>query len=376
MIKRINVKQTKIQVKVRELIVNYSDSEENGVFAYDGKLNVRPAYQREFVYSDKKRDLVLDSVVCGIDLGKMYWSDNGDGTFEVLDGQQRTLSICQYCANVFSMEFEDGFPKYFSNLSDEEKELILDYEIDVVICEGASEEKLKLFNRLNVAGEVLTNQELLNAAYTGRWLTDAKRKFSKTGCVAYKIGNKLVNGTPIRQDYLETALKWITNGEKDGIAKYMSKHQHDSDAYELWGYFQNVIEWVSAKFKVYRKEMKGIEWGLLYNQYHENYYDADELEKEIKQLMADDDVTAKKGIYEYLLSNKTLEKKLNIRQFTESQKRAAYERQNGKCPHCDEVHPYEEMEGDHITPWHLGGKTTIDNLQMLCKACNRTKGGK
>ena len=374
--KRINIKQEKIQVRVRELVNGYQDSEESGVLAYDGKLNVRPAYQREFVYNDKKRDLVLDSVVCGIDLGKMYWSDNEDGTYEVLDGQQRTLSICQFCNNEFSMEFEDGFPKFFSNLTDEQQNIILDYEIDVVVCNGTSEEKLKLFNRLNVAGEVLTDQELLNAAYTGRWLTDAKRKFSKTGCVAYKIASKLVSGTPIRQDYLETALRWISNGEKGGIAKYMSVHQGDSDAYELWSYFQNVIEWVNAKFPHYRKEMKGIEWGLLFNQYKDNRYDSDELERLVVELMSDDDVTAKKGIYEYLLSNKTLEKKLNIRQFAESQKRAAYERQGGICPICGEHHEYEEMEGDHITPWCEGGKTNVDNLQMLCKACNRTKGKK
>ena len=374
--KRISIEQSKIRVKVSDLIDGYLDSEENGVFAYGGKLNVRPAYQREFVYNNEKRDLVLDSVACGIDLGKMYWSDNGDGTYEILDGQQRTLSICQFCNNDFSMEFEEGVPRMFANLDDEGQNAILDYEIDVVVCKGTSEEKLKLFNRLNVAGEVLTDQELLNAAYTGRWLTDAKKKFSKTNCVAYKIGNKLVNGTPIRQDYLEKALKWITDGEKGGIAEYMSAHQNDSDALELWSYFQNVIEWVNAKFPKYRKEMKGIDWGFLYNKYHNNKYDADELEKEVQRLMADDDVTAKKGIYEYLLSNKEMEKKLNIRAFTESQKRSAYERQGGKCALCGKEHSFEEMEGDHITPWVEGGKTNVDNLQMICKDCNRRKGAK
>ena len=374
--KRISIEQTRVQIKIRDLVSGYLDSEENGVFAFGGNLNVRPAYQREFVYDDEKRALVIDSVACNIDLGKLYWSDNGNGTFECLDGQQRTLSICQFCNNVFSMEFEEGTPKYFNNLPQEDRDAILDYEIDVVICKGTSEEKLKLFNRLNVAGEVLTDQELLNAAYTGRWLADAKKKFSKTNCVAFKIGNKLVNGTPIRQDYLETALSWITNGEKGGIAKYMSERQNDSDALELWTYFQNVIEWVNAKFKVYRREMKGLKWGILYNQYHTNEYDADALEEEIKKLMADDDVTTKKGIYEYLLSGKTLEKKLSIRTFTEAQKRAAYERQGGICPICGEWHPYEEMEGDHIKPWSQGGKTDMDNLQMLCKNCNRTKSDK
>jgi hypothetical protein len=306
----------------------------------------------------------------------MYWSVNDDGTYELLDGQQRTISICRYCTNGFSMEFESGAPQFFTNLDAEQKKNILDYQIDIVVCKGTTSEKLKLFQRLNVAGAVLTDQELLNAVYTGRWLTDAKRRFSKTNCVAFKIGNKLLTGTPIRQDYLETALYWISNGEKGGIAKYMSEHQNDTDALELWRYFQNVIDWVMTKFKVYRREMKGIDWGLLYNQYKDNTYDADALEEQIKVLMADDDVTAKKGIYEFVLSGETLEKTLNIRKFTDSQKRTVYERQKGICPICGRHFELEEMEGDHITPWRDGGKTLIENLQMLCKECNRKKGAK
>jgi hypothetical protein len=274
------------------------------------------------------------------------------------------------------MEFDKGLPMFFDNLDVEQRERILNYTIDIVVCKGATSEKLKLFQRLNVAGAVLTDQELLNAVYTGKWLTDAKKRFSKTGCVAYKIGNKLLTGAPIRQDYLETALDWISNGEKGGIAKYMSDHQNDSDALPLWNYFNNVIEWVNTKFPNYRREMKGIDWGLLYNEYKDNSYDAEDLEVQIKALMMDDDVTAKKGIYEYLLSGGAKENKLSIRAFTESQKRAAYEKQGGICPICGEFHEYEDMEGDHITPWSQGGKTTPDNLQMICKSCNRKKSDK
>lgn len=361
------------QIKVRDIIKGYVDNEEEGVIGFGGKLNIRPAYQREFVYKEKQRNAVLDTIDKGFPLNTMYWAENEDGTFELLDGQQRTLSICQYCNNDFSMEFEAGVPKMFGNLTDERRERILDYELLIYVCKGSDKERLDWFRVINIGGEKLTDQELLNANYTGKWLADAKKKFSKNNCVAYKIGNKLLNGSPIRQDYLETALNWISNGH---IAEYMAQHQHNSDALELWSYFQNVIDWVNAKFPKYRKEMKGIEWGILYNTYKNNSYDADELEQEIQRLMADDDVQSKKGVYEYLLSNKTLEKKLNIRAFTDSQKRGAYERQNGICPICGNHYEFEEMEGDHIVPWSKGGKTIPENLQMTCIDCNRSKGAK
>lgn len=363
-------------ISVRDLMDGYVDNGESGIVGYGGKLNIRPAYQREFIYNEKQRNAVLESIAKERTIGLMHWSDNGDGTYELLDGQQRTISICQFCNNDFSMEFEKGVPRMFANLGEEFQNKILDYQILVAVFKGTDEEKLDWFKTINIAGVPLTDQELLNAVYTGRWLTDAKKKFSMTNCVAFKIANKLVTGTPIRQDYLETALYWISNGEKDGIARYMSKHQNDSDALELWSYFQNVISWVEAKFKYYRREMKGIEWGLLYNQYGGNSYDAEALEAQIKVLMADDDVTAKKGIYEFLLSGGAMERKLNIRAFTETQKRVAYEKQGGICPICGTHHDFEDMEGDHITPWSKGGKTIPDNLQMICKDCNRKKSDK
>jgi hypothetical protein len=213
--------------------------------------------------------------------------------------------------------------------------------------------------------------------YTGQWLSDAKGYFSKPGCTAYRIGNRYVNGTPIRQDYLETALDWICRTDpvyKGEIKEYMSKHQRDPDALPLWSYFQSVITWIEGKFPNYRREMKGIDWGELYNKYGKEKFDSAEMEKEIKRLMMDDDVTKKSGIYPYLLTKD--EKHLNIRAFTDSQKRAAYEKQNGICPVCKEHFEISEMEGDHITPWSEGGKTETGNLQMLCKNCNRRKGKK
>ena len=356
------------EIPVREIVEGFKDDAENGVIGYDGKLDIRPAFQREFIYNEKERNAVIDTVNKGFPLNVMYWCKNDD-KFELLDGQQRTLSICQYVNGDFSFN-----QRYYNNLTQTEKDSILDYKLMIYICEGTDKEKLDWFKIINIAGEKLTDQELRNAMYTGTWLYDAKRHFSKTGCPAYQIGEKYMSGSTIRQDYLETALKWISNREGIEIEDYMAKNQHNEDSNELWMYYQNVLDWVKRLFPNYRKEMKGIEWGFLFNKYKDQVYNSDKLEQEIKRLMMDDDVTKKSGIYSYLITGE--EKFLNIRTFTDSQKREAYERQDGICPICKGRFEINEMEGDHITPWHEGGKTDIDNLQMLCKDCNRRKSGK
>lgn len=356
------------QITVRDLVKDYKDDAENGVRAYGGLLDVRPPYQREFVYKDKQRDAVIETVRQGFPLNVMYWAKREDDTFEVIDGQQRTLSLCQYIAGDFAYMM-----RYFHNLQDDEKQQILDYELMVYVCEGSDSEKLKWFETINIAGEKLTQQELRNAVYHGSWLADAKRYFSKNGCAAYQIGQDYVSGSPIRQELLEKALGWISQGQ---IESYMAKHQHDPNALELWQYFQSVMTWVEAIFPVKRKkEMKGVEWGELYNQYGEDKgLDANKLEAEIKTLMMDDEIGNKKGIYPYVLTRN--EKYLNLRAFSDGMKRKMYEKQNGICPHCQEKFELDQMEGDHITPWSEGGKTTEDNGQMLCKNCNRTKSDK
>lgn len=369
------------KIKVRELVNGYTDNNEEGVFGYGGKLNIRPPYQREYVYDDEKRNAVIDTIVKGFPLNTMYWVDNGDGTYELLDGQQRTISICKYVSGDFSMQFKKGVDQWFHNLSKEEQERILEYELMVYICQGTDSERLEWFRVINIAGVRLTDQELLNINYVGSWLSDAKRKFSKKDCVAYKKGNKYVKGSPIRQEYLETALKWINDGN---VAEYMSAHQHDANANELWLYFQAVINWVESTFAVdtdsknYRKEMLGLNWGELYNKYHTKVYDAVAVEKRINELMANEEVTNKKGVYEYVLSgeDETLACKLSARTFSERDKRTAYERQKGICPITNEYHPFVEMEADHIVPWWKGGTTTLDNCQMVSKTANRRKGGK
>lgn len=351
------------KIKIADIVKGYVNSDEEGVIGYGGKLNIRPKYQREFVYKDKQRDAVIDTINKNFPLNVMYWCRNEDGTFEVLDGQQRTISICEYKKGSFSIN-----NLYFHNLTDTDKNKILNYELMIYICEGNDKEKLDWFKIINIGGEKLTNQELLNAIYTGEWLSDAKRYFSKTNCVAYGLANKFLNGSPIRQEYLETAIRWISD---DKIENYMATHQNRPNANELWLYFQNVINWVNIIFPHYRKEMKGIEWGKYYNKYKEKAFDSKTLEIQIEKLMSDDDITKKSGIYEYLIDEN--EKHLSIRTFSDSMKRTVYERQKGICKKCQKHFDISEMEADHIIPWSKGGHTTLDNCQMLCRSCNRRK---
>ncbi len=357
------------RISIREVVAGYKDSAEEGVVAYSGKLDIRPKYQREFVYKDKQRNAVLETVKQNFPLNVMYWMVREDGGYEVLDGQQRTISIGQFVNGDFSLD-----ERYFHNLLKEEQDQILDYQLMIYFCEGTDKERLDWFRIINIAGEKLTDQEIRNAVYTGPWLSDAKLKFSKTGCVAYHIANDdgpLLSGSPIRQEYLETALSWINEGK---IEDYMAKHQHNKNADELWQYFQDVIAWVRKSFPYYRKEMSNVNWGELFNKYKERKLNAVKLEIEVKELMQDEDVTKKSGIYPYILTRQ--DKYLSIRAFTDKMKREAYERQKAICPFCKKKYDISEMEADHVTPWHEGGKTIAENCQMLCKEDNRTKAGK
>ncbi len=355
------------EITVRELTDQYENNEENGVLGYGGKLDIRPPYQREFIYKDKQQEAVIDTILKGFPLNVMYWAVREDGTYEVIDGQQRTISICQFVDGDFAYK-----NRFFSNLQNDEREKVYNYKLMVYLCSGTDSEKLEWFKTINIAGEKLTDQELRNAVYSGSWVTNAKKYFSKNGCPAYAIGSDYLNGSPIRQDYFQTVIDWISEGK---IEKYMAEHQHDKNALALWQYFQSVITWVEGTFTKKRvKFMKGVDWGSLYNEFKDEVFDTEKLEEEIKKLIADDDVQKKKGIYPYILTRQ--EKYLNIRAFTDSQKQKAYEKQNGICKSCKEHFEIEQMEGDHITPWHEGGKTTEENLQMLCKDCNRRKSGK
>ena len=362
------------KVTVRELVEGYVDDAETGVRGYGGRLDIRPPYQREFVYKEKERNAVISTVMRGFPLNVMYWVKKEDGTFEVMDGQQRTISLCQYAAGDFAWGELDLGAKYFHRQLPDVQQKFLDYELMVYFCEGTPSEKIDWFKVINIAGLKLTAQEMRNAVYSGPWVSDAKRYFSKPGCVAQKIGSPYLNGSADRQEYLETAIEWLVNSSKDkAIEDYMAIHQGDGEATELWLHFQKVINWVQTFFPKYRKEMKGLEWGRLHKEFSGRSYNPAELEREVSELMADKEVQKRSGVYEFLLSGRTRGEKLNLRMFDDDDKRAAYERQKGVCPVCHGHFDYGEMEGDHIVPWSKGGKTVPENLQMLCRRCNALK---
>ena len=356
------------EITVRELVEGYEDDGDDGVRGYGGKLDIRPPFQREFIYNDKERNAVIDSILKGFPLNVMYWADRGDGSFEIIDGQQRTISIAQYVKGDFSIEFFSQ-AQYFHNLPSDIERQILDYKLMVYVCSGEDSEKLAWFKIINIAGQKLTNQELLNAVYPGPWVTNAKGYFSKNGCAAYGKGKDYLKGSPIRQDYLETAIKWINNGE---IEDYMGRHQKDKSAAPLWKYFESVIDWVEDTFpNKIDLPMKGEDWGFLYNEYKDKTFDPVAIEKEALRLDDDEYVTRKLGIYRYILTRD--ERHLSIRAFSRAVKRKVYRSQSGKCKICGEPFDISNMEADHITPWSEGGKTIEENCQMLCRECNRKK---
>lgn len=358
------------KVTVREVTEGYFNDAEEGVTGYDDRLDIRPKYQREFVYKDNQRDEVIRTVMRRLPLNVMYWCRTGQDTYEVLDGQQRTISLCEYVDGTFSVD-----DKYFYNLPSDQQDQILDYELFVYVCDGADSEKLDWFKIINIAGERLTDQELRNAVYAGSWVSDAKRYFSKTGCAADTLAGDYLKGASIRQEYLETAISWAAAADGETIEGYMAKHQKEPTAQALWSYFRSVIEWVEAIFPKKRKEMKGLAWGLFYNEHGKRTdLDPKKLELEVQRLLGDEDVTKKSGIYEYLLTGS--ERALSIRAFDRRDALAAYEKQHHKCAICGEEFEFEEMQADHIKPWSKGGHTTPENCQMLCRDCNLKKSNK
>ena len=368
-----------ISVTVGEITQGYVNNEELGVRGYNGKLDIRPPYQREFIYNDKEQQAVINTVMKGYPLNVMYLVKRGEDAecpYEVMDGQQRTLALCEYVAGKFSFEF-----KNFFNQPEDIQKRILDYELTVYVCEGEHSEKLEWFKTINIAGKPLNEQEILNAIFAGPFVSDAKRHFSKSNCGAYKLGKDLVNGVPIRQDFLKKALEWMADHEKrEGKAQsrvsYMAQHQHDPNANNLWTYFQNVLNWAITNFemKKFKKIMKGLDWALYYDKYHGKTLDTVEMAKQISTLMRDSEIQRQSGIIPYVLTGD--EQHLDLRAFPEDIKLAVWEKQGHICPLCGREFDFEFMEGDHIKPWREGGRTVIENCQMLCRECNRKKGAK
>lgn len=368
-----------INVTVGEITRGYINNDEQGVRGYGGQLDIRPPYQREFIYDEKEQKAVINTVLHNYPLNVMYWvkrSDDAECPYEVMDGQQRTLSLCEYVAGKFSFNF-----LAFFNQPEDLKRRILDYKLTVYVCEGEASEKLEWFKTINIAGKPLNEQEINNAIFAGPFVSDAKRHFSKTNCGAQRLGKDLVTGTPIRQDFLKKALEWMADhetrmGKQQSIVGYMSEHQHDPNANNLWTYFQNVLNWAITNFemKKFKQIMKGLDWAMLYDQYHEQTLDSVSLAKQISALMCDSEIQKQTGIIPYVLTGD--EHYLDLRAFPDDIKLAVWEQQQHICPHCGKEFDFEFMEGDHITPWHEGGRTTIENCQMLCRECNRRKGGR
>ncbi len=362
------------KIKIKDIFNGYIDNDEEGVYGYGGKLNIRPKYQREFSYDEEQQKAVIDTILKEFPLNVMYWSVNPDGCYELLDGQQRTLSFCKFLSSAFSIKNNNGKDIYFHTLPEDIKEKFLNYECLVYICKGKESEKLDWFRVINIAGLKLTEQELRNAFCTGSWLTSAKKYFSKIGCPASRISDSYISAEINRQGLLEIALKFIAIAQNTTIDEYMSRNQDKEDATELWEYFSNVINWIEFNFTDKYSQMKSVNWGELYYKYKDIKLSPEKTSIKIKELMKDKEVQKKSGIYEYILSGK--EKFLNLRDFDIDEKRTQYEIQEGVCPMCKKHFEFEEMQGDHKIAWSKGGKTTPDNLQMLCRDCNLEKSAK
>lgn len=383
----------KCAITVRELCEGYvNESEidiEQGVYAYGGKLCVRPAFQRSFVYSPAQANAVIDTVLKGFPLNIMYWVDNGDGTYDCLDGQQRTISLCNFVDGISSFKapwFNNNRINYIhtiKRINPDLAEKFLNYELEVYICKGTKAEQMEWFRTINIAGEELTPQELRNASHVSKWLTDAKRYFSKANksstakCPAERIGGQYTNKDANRQEILEQIISWKVNSKEDAdICQYMESHMNDSDASDLWNYFNDVINWIKEVFPgTYDKGMASVNWGYLYNNFSENYFDADEISKKFDELIdyklsKELDVTVPK-IVEYCITRD--EKLLKPRKFNDQQRQKMYKKQNQTCPDCGKHFLLSEMHAHHIVPWYNGGMTDITNGVMLCVECHKQR---
>lgn len=368
----------------------YNEYEGRGLFGLSGKLTIQPEYQRNYIYAQENRESgVIDSVIKGYPLGLIYFNKVADDKFEVLDGQQRITSIGRYITNKFPIKDQNGMEQYFDGLNQHIQNQILDTPLLIYECAGTETEIKEWFKIINIKGIPLNDQELLNAVYSGPFVTLAKEEFSNSQNANIQKWSAYVSGTVNRQDYLKTALEWVSN---NNISDYMSAHRNDDNITELKQYFSAVIDWVSSVFQNIEPEMRGLEWGRLYEKYHRQAYDPKIIESKVKELYADPYVKNRKGIFEYVLGGCVDTKLLDVRVFDEATKRAIYAQQTQRaeashtsnCPLCalghnankTKIWKLNEMDADHVTAWSKGGTTDIKNCQMLCKSHNRAKGNK
>lgn len=368
----------------------YNEYEGKGLFGWNGQLVIQPEYQRNYIYADGKKDVaVIDSLLKGYPLGLLYFVKTKDGIYEVLDGQQRITSFGRYVTGKFGVIDENDMPNYFSGLSTDKQNKIMNAKMTIWVCEGEESEIREWFKTINIAGVPLNNQELLNAIYSGPFVTLAREKFSNSNNANIQKWSHYIKGEVKRQDYLAAALEWVSSGK---IEDYMSQHRRDKDILQISTYFNSVIDWISSLFTDTHSILKGQLWGELYSKYHTNSYDIKKLNEDMIELLNDETVLNKRGIVEYLLSNKQDTKLLNIRVFDEKTKRAVYKEQTenakGKnisnCPLCaisnnnnkQKIWKISEMDADHVTAWSKGGATDKSNCEMLCRTHNRAKGNR
>ena len=368
----------------------YNELEGKGLFGLFGTLTIQPEYQRNYIYADGKRDVaVIESILKGYPIGLIYFNTVDEGRFEVLDGQQRITSIGRFVTDKFAIKDGNGMPQNFSGMAKDKQIKILETKLLVYECEGAESEIKEWFKTINIAGVPLNNQELLNAVYSGAFVTLAKEEFSNSQNANISKWSAYVSGSANRQDFLACALDWVSRGE---IGEYMSRHRKDTDIAELKTYFNTVIDWVSGVFTDVESEMRGLEWGRLYETYHKNAYDPKKISNEVHTLYADPYVRNRKGVFEYVLGGSTDAKLLNVRVFDEATKKSVYTMQTqaaaakgeSNCSHCaighdsnrEKVWDIADMDADHVTAWSKGGETSAKNCQLLCKTHNRAKGNR
>lgn len=380
------------QKTVRDVIEDfeYNEFEGKGLYGLGGKLTIQPEYQRNYIYNDGIKDVaVINSILKGYPIGLFYFNQTGDDTFEVLDGQQRITSMGRFVAGKFAVRDANGHEQYFSGMAESQREKILNTPLLIYVCEGDEPEIKDWFKTINIAGVPLVPQEILNAVYSGPFVTKAREEFSNSGNSNVQKWSAYVAGDVKRQAYLERALDWVSRGEIDN---YMSKHRHDDNIDELKNYFNTVINWVDSVFADVKPEMRGLEWGRLYETYKNTSYDPAEVSATVFKLYSDPYVENRKGIFEYILGGQTDTKLLNVRVFDEKTKKAVYTSQTStaeakgvsNCSYCTIGHeanagkiwPYNDMDADHVSAWSKGGATEAANCEMLCKSHNRAKGNR
>ena len=368
----------------------YNELEGKGLYGLSGKLTIQPEYQRNYIYADGKRDVaVIESILKGYPIGLIYFVEPKDGKYEVLDGQQRITSLGRFVTGKFAIKDENGMQQYFSGLDKGKQDLILNTPLTIYICRGEEDEIKEWFRTINIVGVPLVNQELLNAIYSGPFVTTAKAEFSNSQNALVQKWKAFVSGDVKRQAFLERALDWVSRGN---IEVYMSQHRYDNNINELKTYFTSVIDWTDSVFQDIRPEMCGLEWGRLYETYHNMPYDPEGVNNRVRSLYGDEFVTDRKGIFEYILGGEQDKKLLNIRVFDERTKKKVYAIQTARaetehisnCPYCAQMdganktklYKLSEMDADHVTAWSNGGSTDEENCQMLCKTHNRSKGNR